>query len=66
MRIRLRTTIAGPLLAAGPGDIVTVAPALVAALIEAGCATPESDGPERALPPPPETATTAPQRRRHR
>ena len=66
MRIRLRTTIAGPLLTAGAGDIVTVAPPLGAALIEAGYATAESDGPERAVAPPPETATTAPQRRRHR
>ena len=66
MRIRLRTTIAGPLLAAGAGDIVTVAPMLGTALIGAGYATPESDGPEQAVAPPPETATTAPQRRRHR
>ena len=43
MRIRLRTTLAGPALTAGAGDIVTVAPALGAALIEAGYATPEGD-----------------------
>jgi hypothetical protein len=34
------------------------------ALVEAGYAAPESDGPERALAPPPETAIAAPQRRR--
>lgn len=66
MRIRLRTTVAGPALTAGAGDIVTVAPALAAALIEAGFAAPESGEPEQAVAPPPETATAAPQRRRQR
>ena len=66
MRIRLRTTIAGPLLTAGAGDIVTVAPALAVALIEAGYAVPDSDVPEHAVALPLETATAAPQRRRPR
>ena len=66
MRIRLRTTLAGPALTAGAGDVVTVAPALGAALIEAGYATPEGDEPQQAVAPPPETATAAPQRRRPR
>ena len=66
MRIRLRTTLAGPALTTGAGDIVTVAPALGAALIEAGYAAPEGDVPERAVAPPPETATAAPHRRRPR
>ena len=66
MRIRLRTTLAGPALTAGAGDIVTVAPALGAALIAAGYATPEGDVPERAVAPAPETATAPPQRRRPR
>ena len=66
MRIRLRTTLAGPALTAGAGDIVTVAPALGAALIEAGYATPEVDGPQQAVAPPAETATAGPQRRRPR
>jgi hypothetical protein len=52
MRIRLRTTLAGPALTAGAGDIVTVAPALAAALIEAGFAAPESGEPEQAVVPP--------------
>ena len=66
MRIRLRTTLAGPALTAGAGDIVTVAPALGAALIKAGYATPEGDVPQPAVAPPPETATSGPQRRRPR
>ena len=66
MRIRLRTTLAGPALTAGAGDIVTIAPALGAALIEAGYATPEVDVPQQAVAPPPETATAGPQRRRPR
>ena len=66
MRIRLRTTLAGPALTAGAGDIVTVEPALGAALIEAGYATPEGDEPQHAVAPPPETATAGPQRRRTR
>ena len=66
MRIRLRTTLAGPALTAGTGDIVTVAPALGAALIEAGYATPEIDEPQQAVAPPPVTATAGPQRRRPR
>ena len=66
MRIRLRTTLAGPALTAVPGDIVTVAPALGAALIEAGYAAPEGDEPQQAVAPPPEAATAAPQRRRPR
>jgi hypothetical protein len=64
MRIRLRTTLAGPALTAGAGDIVTVAPALGAALIEAG--SPDGDVPQPAVAPPPETATAGPQRRRPR
>jgi hypothetical protein len=66
MRIRLRTTLAGPALTAGAGDIVTVAPALGAVLIEAGYATPESDVPQPVVAAPPETATAGPQRRRRR
>jgi hypothetical protein len=65
MRIRLRTTLAGPALTAGAGDIVTVAPALGAALIETGYAAPEGDEPQLAVAPP-ETATAVPQRRRPR
>jgi hypothetical protein len=66
MRIRLRTTLAGPALTAEAGDIVTIAPALGGALIEAGYATPENDVPQQAVAPPPETATAGPQRRRPR
>ena len=66
MRIRLRTTLAGPALTAGAGDIVTVAPAWGAALIEAGYAAPEGDVPQPAVIPPPETATAGPQLRRPR
>ena len=40
MRIRLRTTLAGHALTAGAGDIVTIAPALGGALIEAGTQRP--------------------------
>ena len=49
MRIRLRTTLAGPSGERGTGDIVTVAPALGAALIEAGYATPAGDVPQQAV-----------------
>ena len=66
MRIRLRTTLAGPVLTAGAGDTVTVEPAFGTALIAAGYAVADTAAPERAVPPQPETATAPPQRRRGR
>lgn len=67
MRIRLRTTLAGPDLAAGAGDTVTVPPALGATLVEAGYAVTDAPvQPQRAVAPPPEAAAAGPQRRRSR
>lgn len=67
MRVRLRTTLAGPDLAAGAGDTVTVPPSLGATLVEAGYAVPDTPAQlERSIAPPPETAAAGPQRRRSR
>lgn len=64
MRIRLRTTLAGPVLTAGAGDTVTVEPVFGMVLIAAGYAVSNAAAPERAVPPQPETATVPPRRRR--
>ncbi|MBB4267595.1 hypothetical protein [Roseospira visakhapatnamensis] len=66
------TTIAGPEVSAGAGEVVTVTPTLGAALVETGAAVPLAPdpkplpGPECAIAPPAETATAPPQRRRGR
>jgi len=72
MRIRLRTTLAGPALTVGAGEIVTVDRGLARALIEAGYAEPMTEASDTPVIPEtpalavPEVATSGPQRRRGR
>ena len=69
MQIRLRTTLAGPLLTAGAGEIIAVEHDLALALIKAGYAEPIDVTLEKQLPAPTpvavaEVAVNGPQRRR--
>jgi hypothetical protein len=72
MQVRLRTTIAGPGLTAGPGDVISLDETTASALVESGYAEVVTDGREASATPtsasvtPSETAMSGPARRRRR